>query len=31
MYAGVKAKLVDCYNCMVCTCWICYNGHDHRC
>jgi len=29
MNDGVKAKLVDCVNGTICTCWILRNGRDH--
>jgi len=29
MDAGVELELADGYNCTICTCWICCNGHDH--
>jgi len=28
--AGMGAKLMDCCNRAICTCWICCHGHDHR-
>jgi len=30
MDAGVEASLMDYGNCTICTCWICYNGRNHR-